>query len=1245
MTSRMKDTLLLVGDVNSDRAALREIFKETYNLLEAESLTQATMLLRQNDSCIAAVLVDLTQIDDEDVKQVNQAAHRGSDVEIPILSLINFSEDGTREELAFSRGVSDVIHKPYTPASLRRRVQIFVDLHMHKQSLQNLVKEQQKTIRSTNQVMLDALSAIIEHRSTESGNHVLRIRRFTKILLENVEQNFPEYNLTPDAIDIISSAAALHDIGKIAIPDAILNKPGRLTDEEFEIMKSHTTVGGELISTLTDLGDTEYLRYAYNIAMYHHERWDGRGYPAGLSEDDIPICAQVVSVADVFDALTTPRVYKEAYSCAQAINMILNNECGKFSPKLLMCFKNVISQFTELAEQYADGHSPKDDTITMPLPGPTWQKKPPNSTQSLLAKYHTILHYMNDTVLELNLDMGTYQILYNPNPELDDILPDAESVGVSNVMQHIRLHPDDAGIIEEMRNCLIKDYFQQNLRRKSFPCRIFIPAQGDYLPYELIFLRIKIEDENEHSLFFILRRLEQHRTDQVPHASHSFLYAAPALRGLVSSAVRCRNDKALTIDMGTESLTALTGYTETEIAELFSNKLTNLMAGDDLASFRDAMQNTSETGIPVETEFRLLRKEKDPLWVLVKSRAYIENDGQEYIYHAIRDNSRVKTVEYDLRSRIERNQTIIDQSGGIVFEWNIKTDTMYCSPKWEEHFGYAPVSKNYGKQMGIATHFHPDDLPLVRSAIEQIKTNFETICIEVRIASVDAKYLWTRITATAHLDEQGQLTRIIGILQDIDEMKKAELTLRERAERDPLTKLFNKESSQILITEYLTERGEDSLAAMLVLDLDNFKAINDNYGHLYGDSVLSQISGRLRHMFRSHDVIGRIGGDEFLIFLQDIPNEDLVNNRCNSILETFRTLLAQLAPDANASCSIGVSLIPSHGVTFNDLFTRADEALYLSKRSGKNTFTIYDPLQAASNLLEGAHIPTRIDSDAQPGLADSSFVRFLFRRLYESNNIFETFNELLAHVGRQLNVSRVYIFENNDDNTTCSNTFEWCNEGIPPEIDNLQNVSYITDIEGWPDVFDEHGVFYCTDIMTLEPHFRAILEPQGIKSMLQCSIMDNGVFRGYVGFDECFVNRLWTQDQINLLQFLSEALATFLLKKRVQDKVSEQAEDLRTILDRQDIFLYVIDPDTCKLKFLNAKARRSAPHDTDLPCYKAFRNRDSRCENCPALNIHQGKTASTIMEDSCFGGKVRASASEIRWNGEPSCLIFCHELE
>ena len=132
----------------------------------------------------------------------------------------------------------------------------------------------------------------------------------------------------------------------------------------------------------------------------------------------------------------------------------------------------------------------------------------------------------------------------------------------------------------------------------------------------------------------------------------------------------------------------------------------------------------------------------------------------------------------------------------------------------------------------------------------------------------------------------------------------------------------------------------------------------------------------------------------------------------------------------------------------------------MSKRHGKNTFTVHDPQRVAGTLLDGAHITTRIDSETEPGLADASFVRFMFRRLYESNNIIETFNELLAHIGKQLNVSRVYIFENNEDNTACSNTFEWCNEGITPEIDFLQDVSYITDIAGWPEVFDEQGIFY-----------------------------------------------------------------------------------------------------------------------------------------------------------------------------------------
>lgn len=438
---------------------------------------------------------------------------------------------------------------------------------------------------------------------------------------------------------------------------------------------------------------------------------------------------------------------------------------------------------------------------------------------------------------------------------------------------------------------------------------------------------------------------------------------------------------------------------------------------------------------------------------------------------------------------------------------------------------------------------------------------------------------------------------------------------------------------------------ECGLSAMLILDLDNFKTVNDSYGHLYGDSVLSQVGTGLKRMFRSRDIIGRIGGDEFLIFMSDIPNEELIHSRCRQILDTFKARFEECAPDMNVSCSIGVALVPDHGRGYNELFTRADKALYQSKSRGKNCYTIYDGSMLAEASAAVSHVVTRIDSEEVPGLADASFVRFVFSRLYESADIEGTFNDILAFVGKQLNVSRVYIFENNEDNSACSNTFEWCNKGIAPEKDFLQNVSYIDDIAGWPEVFNERGVFYCSDISSLAPHFRAILEPQGIKSMLQCAIMDNGTFRGYVGFDECSVHRLWTRDQIELLQFLAEVLAMFLLKKRAQDKMAEQAENLRRILDRQDVWLYVIDSDSCRLKFMNKKAREGVSGDMDLPCYKALRGRDSRCENCPAMDIRRKKNDSVIIDDICFGCRVHANASEIQWNGESACLVFCYELD
>ena len=198
---------------------------------------------------------------------------------------------------------------------------------------------------------MDVLGTVVEYRNLESGEHIKRVKEFTNILAEKAAEKYPEYGLTPEKIAVIVAASPLHDIGKIAIKDSVLLKPGRLTDEEFEYMKSHTIRGCELLDSIKEDWNDDTMKYAYEICRHHHERYDGKGYPDGLVGDEIPICAQLVSVADVYDALVNERCYKDAFSKEDAYRMIITGECGVFSPKLMESFRKVRPAFEKLANK------------------------------------------------------------------------------------------------------------------------------------------------------------------------------------------------------------------------------------------------------------------------------------------------------------------------------------------------------------------------------------------------------------------------------------------------------------------------------------------------------------------------------------------------------------------------------------------------------------------------------------------------------------------------------------------------------------------------------------------------------------------------------------------------------------------------------------------------------------------------------------------------------------------------------
>lgn len=366
LNGNKRDMILIVDDMEINRTILRQIFEDRYTPLEAEDGNQALDLLEKHRQRIAVMLLDLVMPVMDGYTVLEDIRRKGT-ADFPIIVIT--AEDSVEKEVqSFDLGAWDIIKKPFEPHVVQRRVQNAVELNLRRLNQQELIEAQAQKLRESSAVMIEALSSIIEYRSVETGQHIQRIRMFTQVLLEDVAACYPEFGLNSRKIEIIVSASSMHDIGKIAIPDSILNKPGRLSAEEFEVMKTHTVKGCEMLAALDRMSDKEYLQYAYNICRHHHERWDGRGYPDGLKGDRIPVCAQVVGIADCYDALTTDRVYKKAIPPEQALNMILNGECGAFSPRLLESLKNVRHIFSRLCQQYADGKNQYPHSINTQAP-------------------------------------------------------------------------------------------------------------------------------------------------------------------------------------------------------------------------------------------------------------------------------------------------------------------------------------------------------------------------------------------------------------------------------------------------------------------------------------------------------------------------------------------------------------------------------------------------------------------------------------------------------------------------------------------------------------------------------------------------------------------------------------------------------------------------------------------------------------------------------------------------------------
>ncbi len=348
-----KYNMLIADDSDFNKAILRKIFSAEYQIAEASDGVEALAYIKSHGGELSVVLLDILMPNLDGFGVLRSMSQLKLIDAIPVVIITAYGNPNN-EERCLEMGACDIINKPFSAGTITRRVRNVVQAHQHRDKLKKLARDLSVRLQRSFSNIVDTLSTIIENRNLESGQHITRTRLYTKVLLKELAASNPSYGLDSAAIETISSAAALHDVGKIVIPDAILNKPGRLTAEEFDVMKKHAAEGGVIVKHLGDGQHEDYLSYAYEIAFCHHERWDGKGYPRGLRGDDIPLCAQVTGIVDVYDALTTRRVYKPAYTHEKAIGMIMNGECGAFSDDILRCFMKASPELRRLAGEYSD---------------------------------------------------------------------------------------------------------------------------------------------------------------------------------------------------------------------------------------------------------------------------------------------------------------------------------------------------------------------------------------------------------------------------------------------------------------------------------------------------------------------------------------------------------------------------------------------------------------------------------------------------------------------------------------------------------------------------------------------------------------------------------------------------------------------------------------------------------------------------------------------------------------------------
>ncbi len=612
---------------------------------------------------------------------------------------------------------------------------------------------------------------------------------------------------------------------------------------------------------------------------------------------------------------------------------------------------------------------------------------------------------------------------------------------------------------------------------------------------------------------------------------------------------------------------------------------------DDLPTYRQAIRDVLKDDGVVDTEFRTVTGSGNLRWLHVRGNLYAREGRKYTIVSVIEDITERKSVEEELQRQAERLHILSQAEGEKIIDYNAKTDVMIIRTNDEYGMAQDEIHSRYMQRFNAAM-IYKEDVAYYKAVLESLLKSPKHDTIEFRIKRFDEDYTWYQANLTSLLGAEGYVTRIVGRMINIDDRKKKEMELLLRAEKDALTGIYNQGATEQLIHNAIEDGNENSLSAMMIIDLDNFKEANDLLGHANGDQLLEKTAGILKEMFKGGDVIGRIGGDEFLVYMRNLESISDADEMAGNIVKQVRYDLDFEGQLIHVTCSVGVAVYPYHGKNYEELFEKADRAVYTVKANGKDGYRVYHAASTTvyhANRKVGYDMTKTIDYDRH--IEDQ-----VMQILFEDKMLESALRSSLELMTAKYQFHRGYICGN--DSLPISRTIQFTVKKYATgkeaeehyELKRMVNEILYSFFPGVAMIHD-----YDLTAEEMREYFRA----EGIKSMLYYPLTSQGEFQGAIVFEnhedvQMELSKSEMEEVRSLFRLMEAHILQIGLMDRLQNFVAQVA-----IFDNMDSFVYVINPDNYEISFINKKVLSDSPNVKigDI-CYKALQNRDTPCENC-----------------------------------------------